>query len=370
MTGPHEDRARRAQDALRDAGADAAVLFPGPNQYYVSGFREEPGERHLLLVVPSEGDPAFVAPTMYREQIAEATWVSDLRFWSDGEDPTALLTAVADDLGLGSGRVLLDDRMWALFAQDLRSVLPDADFGLASEVLADLRTRKDDHELAALREAGAVSDAVSEEVRALGEDAVGRTERELAAEIERRLGERGGEAPSFETIVAAGPNGAKPHHRHGERAVERGDPVVLDFGGVVDAYPGDQTRTTVFAGDPPEGFEEVFEVVLEAHHAGVDAVEPGVTAESVDAAAREVIEGAGYGEQFIHRTGHGVGLEVHEPPWIVAGNETELEPGMVFSVEPGVYLEGEYGVRVEDLVAVTEDGCERLNDSPRTWEAL
>jgi Xaa-Pro aminopeptidase len=365
MTSPFERRTRDCQAALRERGADAVVLFPGSNMFYLSGFDEAPSERHLLLFVPAEGEPAFVAPTMYREQLD--TWVEDRRLWDDGDDPVALLEAVTADLELGEGEVLVDDHMWATFTQDLRAVLPDAEFGLASDVLADLRMRKDDRELAALRRAGELSDAVSEAVRALGAGAVGRTEADLAREIDRRMADRGADEPSFGTIVGAGENGAKPHHRHGDREIREGDPVVLDFGGYVDGYPGDQTRTTVFAGDPPEGFEEVFDVVLEAHHAGVEAVEPGVSAGAVDAAAREVVEEAGYGEQFIHRTGHGVGLEVHEPPYIVEGNDRELEAGMVFSVEPGVYLEGEFGVRIEDLVVVTEDGHERLNDSPRTW---
>ncbi|WP_244605240.1 M24 family metallopeptidase [Halorussus halobius] len=365
-----EDRTRRCQSRLADAGADAAVLFPSTNLFYASGFREEPGERHLFLFVPSDGDPVFVAPQMYDEQIGDASWVADRRLWDDGEDPMALVGAVADELDLRGGRLLVDDRMWALFTQDLRETLPDATFGLASEVFDDLRVRKDEAELAALRAAGAVADEASVAVRELGEDAIGMTETELAGEIERLLAERGGGDLSFGTVVGSGPNGAKPHYRHGDREIERGDPVVLDFGAYVDDYPGDQTRTVVFAGDPPEEFERVHEVVREAQQAGVEAAEPGVPAEAVDRAAREVIEEAGYGDRFTHRTGHGVGLDVHEEPYVVAGNETELEPGMVFSVEPGVYLPGEFGVRIEDLVAVTEDGCERLNDSPRTWKPL
>jgi Xaa-Pro aminopeptidase len=368
MTDAFERRTRECQAALREAGADAVVLFPGPNQCYLTGFDEEPSERHLLLFVPGDGDPAFVAPTMYRQQLD--TWVDDRRLYDDGDDPVALVETVADNMSLAGGDVLVDDHMWATFTQDLRAVLPDAAFGLAGEVLAPLRLRKDDRELDALRRAGDLADAVSEAVRALGADAVGMTEAELARDVERRMADRGADEPSFGPIVGSGPNGAKPHHRHGDREIRAGDPVVLDFGGYVDGYPGDQTRTVVFDGDPPDAFEEVHQVVLAAHHAGVDAVEPGVTAEAVDAAAREVIGDAGYNEQFIHRTGHGVGLEVHEPPYIVAGNDRELEPGMVFSVEPGVYLEGEFGLRIEDLVVVTEHGHERLNDSPRTWRPL
>jgi Xaa-Pro aminopeptidase len=370
VTDDHEAfrrRTRDAQDALRAAGADAAVLSPGPNQFYVSGFREEPGERHLLLFVPAEGDPAFVAPTMYDEQIRAASWVEELRLYDDAEDPTGRVAAVADEMDLDGGRVLLDDRMWALFVEDLRATLPDAEWGLASEVFDGLRMRKDDAELDALRRAADVADEVSVAVRRLGTDAVGMTERELAAEIEERLAAAGGEDPAFGTVVGSGPNGAMPHHRTSDREIRPGDPVVLDFGAYVDGYPGDQTRTVVFDGDPPEGFEAAFDAVRAAQAAGVEKAEPGVEAQAVDAAARQVLGERGYGDAFVHRTGHGVGLEVHEPPYIVDGNDTELEPGMVFSVEPGVYLEDEFGVRVEDLVVVTEDGAERLNTSPRGW---
>ncbi|MEF8773394.1 MAG: Xaa-Pro peptidase family protein [Halobacteriales archaeon] len=367
MSDAFRRRTRNAQRALRDRNAAAAVLFPGPNQFYVSGFEEEPGERHLLLFVPAEGDPVFVAPTMYDEQIRDATWVEDLRLYDDGDDPAALLGGVAGELDLAGERILLDDRMWALFVQDLRAAVPDADWGLAGEAFDALRMRKDDAELDALRRAADLADEVSVAVRRLGEDAVGLTERELAVEIEDRLTAGGGEGVAFETVAASGANGARPHHRSGDREIRAGDPVVLDFGAYVDGYPGDQTRTVVFAGDPPAEFRRVHEVVRTAQNAAVESVEPGVAAEAVDRAAREVIEDAGYGEQFVHRTGHGVGLEVHEPPYVVAGNETTLQPGMVFSVEPGIYLEGRFGVRIEDLVAVTGDGHERLNDSPRGW---
>ncbi|WP_433634552.1 M24 family metallopeptidase [Halomicrococcus sp. NG-SE-24] len=370
MTQAFEERTRRCQQRLRAVEADAVVLFPSTNLFYLSGFREDPGERHLLLFVPATGDPAFVVPEMYDEQVAEASWVDDVRTWSDGDDPRELVREAATDLAVADGRLLLDDRMWALFTQDLRAALPDADFGLASEVLAPLRARKDDAEIDALREAGRVADEVCVAVRELGEEAVGTTEAELAREIESRLADAGGEEPAFETIVGSGPNGAKPHHGHGDREIGYGDPVVLDFGAFVDGYPGDQTRTVVFAGSPPEEFDRVHRAVLEAQRAGVEAAEPGVPAEAVDRAAREVVESYGYGDRFVHRTGHGVGLDVHEEPYVVEGNETEFEPGMVFSVEPGVYLPGEFGVRIEDLVVVTEDGCERLNDSPRTWQPL
>ncbi|WP_254536979.1 M24 family metallopeptidase [Halomarina litorea] len=380
---PAERRTRACQERLRSADADL-VLFPSHNLTYLSGFAETPGERHLLLFVTWEGDPIFLVPELYGDQVREASWVPDVRTWADEEDPRELLAEVVADRGLGGDRLLVDDTMHARFTQDLRAAAgPGCEFGLASEVLAPLRVHKDAAELDALRRAGRVADAVVEDLRALGPDVVGTTERELAADVERRLSEAGGEGVPFEVIVGAGENGAKPHHAHGDREIEAGDPVVLDFGTRVGSrvtparssgqtqsgprYPSDQTRTLVFAGDPPEEFETVHDVVREAQQAAVDAVAPGVPAEDVDAAAREVIEAAGYGDRFIHRTGHGVGLDVHEEPYIVAGNDRPLEPGMVFSVEPGVYLPGAFGVRIEDLVVVTDEGCERLNHADRGW---
>lgn len=362
-----EGRTRDCQRALADADADCLVCFPGPNLQYLTGFRDEPMERHLLLFVPREGagDPICLAPAMYDEQLSE-TWLSDLRLWTDGEDPREYLGAIAAELEPDTDRVLVDDRMWARFTQDLRRTF-DAEFGLASEVLADLRIRKDDAELDAIARASAVADRVSEAVRALGDRAIGMTERELAREIDSRLADGGGEGTAFETIVGSGPNGARPHHRHGDRRIEAGDPVVLDFGTRIDGYPSDQTRTVLLAGQSPVGFEEVHDIVREAQEAAIEAVESDVPAGAIDRVARAVIEDAGYGDAFVHRTGHGVGIEVHEPPYLVADNDRPLEPGMVFSVEPGIYIEGEFGVRIEDLVVVTADGARRLNASPRGW---
>ncbi|SFL10034.1 Xaa-Pro aminopeptidase [Halogranum rubrum] len=364
---PFERRTRECQSRLRDGAGDALVLFPSQNLFYLSGFHETPAERHLLLFVPRHEDPVFLVPELYADQIRDDSWVDDVRTWADEENPRDHLRDVASDLGLSEHHLLVDDTMWAQFTQDLRTVLPDATFGLASDVVAPLRLQKDDAELDALRRAARITDRVVDDVRALGSDAVGTTEAELAADIERRLVDAGGDGTSFEVIVGSGPNGAKPHHYHSDRRIEAGDPVVLDFGTRVDGYPSDQTRTIVFDGEPSETFTEVHDVVRAAQSAAVDAIEPGVTAGAVDAAARDVIEAAGYGGQFIHRTGHGVGLDVHEEPYIVAGSDVELEAGMVFSVEPGVYLPDEFGVRIEDLVVVTDDGCERLNDTDRGW---
>lgn len=388
MNTPFETRIRNCQRRLERADVALLVCFPSPNLTYLTGFDETPSERHLLLFVPRTGAPVVVAPTMYDQQLTALPLEDpplECRLWADDDNPVELVDSVLEELLSRSDRdgqstadetteILLDDRLWETFSQDLRACVPNATFGLASTVLAELRLRKDDPELDALRRAGAIADRVSLEIRSRGEDLIGVSEAQLASEIERLLATHGGGEPAFSTIVASGPNGARPHHHSSDRTIESGDPIVLDFGafvgvdlgGATGRYPGDQTRTMV-VGEPPAEYERVHETVTNAQQAAIDAIEPGVTAGSIDRAARSVIEDAGYGDTFVHRTGHGVGLEVHEPPYIVDGNDRKLEPGMVFSVEPGIYLGGKFGVRIEDLVVVTDDGADRLNDSPRGW---
>lgn len=364
---PFERRTRACQQRLGEQEYEAVVLLPSRNLQYTTGFVEEPSERHLFFIIPASGEPTFVVPELYGDHVRAKTWVPDVRTWSDGDDPLALLeTVVAASQIDTDGRVLVDDTMWAQFTLELRELFTD--IGLASEVFAPLRVRKDEAEIEALKKAAAITDQVVESVRELGSEAVGMTETELTTLIETRLSTAGGTGVSFEPIVASGPNGARPHHGHSDREIRAGEPVVLDFGTRVDGYPSDQTRTLVFGADPETTVAEVHELVQAAQQAAVDAVEPGVTASAVDSAARECIESAGYGERFIHRTGHGVGLAVHEEPYITADSDRTLERGMVFSVEPGVYIPGEFGVRIEDLVVVTEAGCERLNHTDRGWD--
>jgi len=243
----------------------------------------------------------------------------------------------------------------------LQAAAPALSWTSASPVLAPLRARKDLDELDALRRAGEAADAAFESICERGLS--GRTERDVADELARMLVEHGHDAADF-TIVASGPNGASPHHEPEDRRIAPGDPVVLDFGGSLDGYFSDTSRTVV-VGEAPDGLEDVFALVHEAQVAGVEVVRPGVAIQEVDRAARSVIAAGGFGDRFIHRTGHGIGREVHEPPYAVEGDPTVLEPGMTFSVEPGIYLDGRFGVRIEDIVAVTDDGVERLNRSSR-----
>jgi Xaa-Pro aminopeptidase len=349
-------RIERAAAAAADAGFAGLLAAPGPDLLYLTGYTPTAvTERLTLLVVAAGRDPVLVLPGFER---ADAE-VADVEFleWSDGEDPYA---AAASLLKPG-GRYAISDACWALHVLALQNAAPNAAFASITAALPLLRAVKDADELARMAAAGATADATFADI--LRVPFAGRREVDVAADLARLLVEHGHASADF-TIVGSGPNGANPHHGAGERVIAAGDAVVLDFGGTLDGYGSDTTRT-VHVGEPSEEHLRVHEVVRAAQQAGFEAVRPGAACQDVDRAARAVIEEAGYGRLFTHRTGHGIGVTVHEPPYIFEGETQPLVPGMCFSIEPGIYVPGEFGVRIEDIVAVTEAGGRRLNDSPR-----
>jgi len=343
------------------AGLDALLLTPGPDLRYVVGYDAHALERLTCLAVPADGDPFLLLP---RLELPAAQASPAGRFgielvpWDETDDPYALVARALSRQGGRSPAVVgLADRMWALMVLRFRAALPDAEQRLASLALGPLRARKSAAEVAALREAAEAIDRVHAEVP--GWLRPGRTEEQVAADICEAIVAQGHSRADF-AIVASGPNAASPHHTASDRVLRAGDAVVVDIGGTMPTgYCSDCTRTYSI-GDPPDDFAAYYQVLKQAQHAACEAVRPGVSAESVDAAAREPITAAGYGEYFVHRTGHGIGLETHEDPYIVAGNTEQLRPGHAFSVEPGIYP-GPHGARIEDIVVCTESGCERLN---------
>ena len=353
-------RLELVRDAVRTAGLDAVLLTPGPDLRYVSGYDAKQLERLTCLVVPAQGDPALFVPRL-ELRAAQASPAGplglDIVAWEETADPFRL---VADKLGRVS-EIGLSDRMWALFVLRFREALPAARQVLASGALRALRMRKSAAEVAALCEAGEAIDRVHSRVP--GWLRPGRSEREVGLQIADAIRAEGHDTVDF-VIVGSGPNAASPHHEVSDRIFQAGDAVVVDIGGTMPSgYCSDCTRTYAI-GEPPAEFTAYYKVLQDAQEAACAAVRPGVTAESVDAAAREPITAAGYGASFIHRTGHGIGLEGHEDPYIVAGNSEALEPGMAFSVEPGIYP-GPHGARIEDIVVCTADGYQRLNHAPR-----
>lgn len=360
MTTVTPERIAATRKACSDAAIDALLVTPGPDLRWLTGYDAIPLERLTCLVLTPDRDPALVVPLL-EGPAAAAAGVADLgvgvRTWTETQDPVALVAGLVGP----AGRVALSDQMWAEKVLRLRAALPDAEQVLGSTVLRDLRMRKTAEEVEALRRVGAAIDRVHARVPTMLRP--GRTEREVARDIAEAILAEGHDRVDF-VIVGSGPNGASPHHEVSDRVIEVGDPVVVDIGGSMAGYCSDCTRSYA-VGTPPEDFLAYYAVLQRAQQAACDAVRPGVSAASIDAAAREPIEAAGYGELFVHRTGHGIGVETHEEPYIVAGNQTPLEPGMAFSVEPGIYLPGRHGARIEDIVVVTADGVELLNTAPR-----
>lgn len=359
---PVADRSRldNAQKAAQEAGVDALLVTPGPDLLYLTGYHAIALERLTCLVVPAYGDPVLVAPNL-EVPAAQASPVGQLgvpiQGWAEAEDPYALVNELAGS----AATVALSDSMTAAAVLRLRNAMPEAHQQLAGPVLRQLRMIKSAAEIQHLRRAAYAIDRVHEQVPGLLRP--GRTEREVGEDIAEAILEAGHVTVDF-VIVASGPNGASPHHEVSDRRIEVGDPVVVDIGGTMPSgYCSDSTRTYA-VGFAPDSFLAYYDVLKDAQRRAVESVRPGVTAESVDAAARSVIVEAGYGNHFIHRTGHGIGLETHEEPYIISGNDEPLLEGMAFSVEPGIYLPGEHGARIEDIVIVTADGVESLNNTP------
>lgn len=352
----YETRLSAVRAAMHENGLNALVITPGAAMRYLTGF-SEPGSRFLALIVPAEQPCVFVVPALNAGQARQnPAGITDVRAWEDAAGWERVLGPLVQDLKLNSSTVGLDDDMPARFVLALQKLMPNASLDLAGAVLAPLRSYKDAGELAALQQAAAATDALIPVAYAACQ--IGASEIEIALAIQQAIA-RGGHAESFAPIVGAGVNGASPHHNTGAAQIQRGNVVILDFGAMTGGYHGDITRT-VAVGPASDEAKRVYEIVYRAYSAGVAAVRPGAAAQDVDAAARKAIADAGYGEYFIHRTGHGIGLDDHETPYILAGNETLLQPGHCFSIEPGIYLPGHFGVRLENIVTVSEDGTARV----------
>lgn len=357
------ERAARLRAALAAEGISAAAIVPGANLRYLAGLDVHLSERLTLAFFPSEGQPAVMLPALEAPR-AEAQARIPLRFypWDDAEGPLPALRRCAGDLGLAGARVAAEyTAMRLLELRGLEEVAPGVRVEDLTPILSGLRMVKDAAELAAMRRAAQI---VEEALRAaIARIRAGMTERELGDSWDQAMRDAGG-APAFGTIVASGPNSANPHHSNSDRAIQPGDLIILDGGARYDGYISDITRT-VALGDPGPQARRIYDLVQAANAAGRAAVRPGATGESIDQAARAVIAEGGYGPQFLHRTGHGLGLEGHEPPYIVAGSRAPLAVGATFTVEPGVYVAGLGGVRIEDDLAVAPGGSECLTSFER-----
>ncbi|SDT74038.1 Xaa-Pro aminopeptidase [Streptomyces sp. TLI_053] len=356
----YRTRLDRATAAATAAGLAGLVVAPGPDLVHLTGYRPTAvTERLTALVLTAGREPVLIVPALERPDAERAEGAPAVRLldWTDGQDPYATAVPLLDP----AGRYGVSDNTWAMHLLGLQSALPGAGWTSLTETLPMLRAVKGPDELERLAAAGGAADAAYRGI--LEVEFAGRRETDVAADLSALLIQYGHSQVDF-TVVGSGPNGANPHHEAGERIIEAGDTVVLDFGGLKDGYGSDTTRTVHVGTDVPDEVRKVHDVVRQAQQTAFEAVRPGVACQEIDRIARRVITEAGYGDYFIHRTGHGIGITTHEPPYLVEGEQQPLVPGMCFSIEPGVYLPGRFGVRIEDIVTVTEQGGRRFNNTP------
>ncbi len=342
---------------MRLHDVDALLVSVGSDLPYLTGYEAMPLERLTMLVVSREGKATLVIPRLEAPRVVPHDDVFSLRPWGELDDPVALVAEL-----VGRPRVAaVGDTMWARFLVELLGRWPTdgTTYVRSTTVMNDLRMRKDAAEIAALQAAGAAADRVAAQLHAGEIPLVGRTEAAVSADISARLLAEGHDVVNF-AIVAAGENAASPHHHAGDRVIRDGELVLCDFGGTMAGYCSDITRC-VFTGTPPAEIADAYAVLHAAQAAGVAAGVVGAACQDVDRASREIIAAAGYGEYFIHRTGHGIGMEAHEDPYMVEGNALPIAPGHAFSVEPGIYVPGQWGMRLEDIVVATADGPLSMN---------
>jgi Xaa-Pro aminopeptidase len=349
---------------MGEAGVDALLLSLGADLPWLTGYEAMPLERLTMLVVPADAPAVLVVPELEAPRVEEDPDSFDLRAWSEGDDPVRIVAGL-----VGSRRHLaIGDRTWATFLVGLQEALPDRRWDIASSVTGPIRAVKDPAEIEALAAASAANDRVADQLLGGEIPLIGRTEAEVSADIGRRILAEGHQRTNF-AIVGSGPNSSSPHHEAGSRRIGPGEAVVCDFGGTMHGYCSDMTRT-VFTGEPDAELRELYEILREAQARAVRSAVVGASCEHVDGVARSIIADGGYGPAFIHRTGHGIGIEEHEDPYIVAGNATPLVEGHAFSVEPGIYLRGRYGARIEDIVVATDAGPRALNVSSHELTVL
>lgn len=352
---PRRQRLARVRAAMVGADVDCLLLSLGADLPWLTGYTAMPLERLTMLVLPADGEATLVIARLEAPRVHEDPDAFAVLPWDEHQDPVEIVARLVG----ARPRLAISDRAWATFLLQLQGQLPGARWRRASEVTGPLRAVKDASEVIALVAASAAADRVATALVTGDIALVGRSEADVSEDIGRRLVAEGHQRVNF-AIVGSGPNSASPHHDAGSRVIGPGEAVVCDFGGTMDGYCSDITRT-VFTGEPPAEFVELYAVLEGAQAAAVRAAGVGTPCQQVDRVARDIIADAGYGPYFIHRTGHGIGLEEHEDPYIVGGNEQPLVSGHAFSVEPGIYLAGRYGARIEDIVVASDDGPRALN---------
>ncbi len=355
-----KERLEKFQMIIREK-FDGAIISPGSNLFYLLGFTPSATmERPFFLIVPSAGETILLVPSLYKNEL-EKDKTKNIIIWEDHEDPYEKVAKIFQGIKNEKHKLLVEDSMPANFLINLEKVL-DYQFEPLSTTIKDLRIRKTPEELSLLKSAANIADKVFEIL--LKEDFEGKKEKDISKRIEELIEELGGTGLSFDPIVASGPNSSNPHHSTGERKIEKGDFVVLDYGAKYNGYCSDITRT-VSVGEPSNEGRRIYLIVKEAQEKAFMKVSKGVSASEIDKVAREYIKSQGYGDYFIHRTGHGIGLDVHEHPYITSSNNEVLDENMVFTIEPGIYIPNRFGVRIEDDIAIVNGRGVRLTNADR-----
>jgi len=353
-----EDTVKKAQEIMKNRGLGAIFLHPGVNTYYFTGLMKASFERLLTVIIPDEGEPVAVVPGFEVESLMKYSKIKyrDVRGWSEDQDPYILVGRVVEELGKSKSTIGIDGKMEYIFFEGIQRALPCARFIGAADVLNELRLIKSRDEVELMRKAARI---ICKAIKAAFESvSSGRTEIEVSEVLHGEIRRHGGLSRGYGNVFF-GPTSALPHPQSSEKKIESGEIVLIDVGAQYQWYFSDVTRAAVL-GQPTEKQKRLYGIVLNAQKTACEAVRPGIEAQELDRTARRIIREAGFGQNFRHRLGHGLGLEVHEGPYIVEGNRLRLRPGMTHSVEPGIYLLGEFGIRIEDDVAVTEKGCDNL----------
>ncbi len=347
-------------ELMNNKGISSLMLIPSPNLYYATGLQIHLSERLITAIIPAKQESMVICPSFEEERIRNSTYITDIRTWDEDEDPFKLTGNCLSELEFSSESIALDGNMPFNFYSRLADVLPHTQFVDSSPLLNTARITKSDEEIHLLKRASSITaEGILESIE---QTSVGMTELDVAQIVKEHLSKRSGEPASC--LVQSGPNSAIPHGSASDRKIEKNDVLLIDAGTTIAGYYGDITITTVI-GEPSERFKKIYDLVLRANRAGFERADEGIPCEAVDKTARDLIVSEGFGEYFTHRLGHGIGLEVHEHPYLVNGNKQKLEVGMAVTIEPGIYIHGEFGVRIEDDVVISKDGAERLSKIPR-----
>lgn len=360
----YQSRFNKIIKNMEKEGVDFLFLFPSANMYYLTGFWPQPEERAIFSIFSNKGDSCFIAPEMYEGQILEHTWIKNVKIWKTKIDFGRIFDGLVKEFKMHKANIAVEDKTWAEFIFRIQNKIPDSKISLASKLIKDLRIRKTEEEIKFMKKAGTLAEEIMKKI--IESLDIGISELEITGLIEYEARKKGTKKMSFDTITSFGKNSANPHNEPSNKKLRKRDIVMIDLGPKFNGYCSDITRT-IFKGKPTKKAEKIFKIVSEAHDKATSAIKPGIKASELDKLARGAISKYGFEKFFTHGTGHGLGLDIHEEPYIKKDNSTELDEGMTLTIEPGIYLPNEFGVRIESSYIVIDGGYDTLTSNPRDY---